>query len=83
MADHNGHGAVGEGGAQEPLALGRPTCGIGRPQGGPPGAPIWPDSLSMVIYFETLMHVQNFARKDVQNNYPKDFETQKIFLVFL
>ena len=25
---------------------------------------------------------QNFARKDVQIIFPKDFETQKIFLVF-
>ena len=31
-ARHNGQVAVGEGGAQEPLVLGRPTCGVGRPQ---------------------------------------------------
>ena len=30
-ARHNGQEAVGEGGAQEPLALGQPTCGVGRP----------------------------------------------------
>ena len=38
-ARNNGQVAIGKGGAQEPLALGRLTCGVGRPQGGPPGAP--------------------------------------------
>ena len=38
-ARHNDQEAVGEGVAQEPLALGRPTCGVGRPQGGPPWCP--------------------------------------------
>ena len=65
------------------MALGRPTCGVGQPQGGPPSGPLWPDSSSMVVNFEILVHDQKFARKDVQNDFLKDFETQKIFLVFL
>ena len=72
-ARHNGQVAVGEGGAQEPLALGRPTCGVGRPQGGPPGAPLWPDVSSTVINFENMVHGQKFARKDVQIIFPKGF----------
>ena len=56
---------------------------VGRPQGGPPGAPLWPDSFVTVTNFENLVHVQNFARKDIQIIFPRDFETQKIFLVFL
>jgi len=82
-AGQNGYVAVGEGGAQEPLALGRPACGVGRPQGGPPGASIWPGDSSTVINFENMVLGQKFARKDVQNIFPKDFKTQKIFLVFL
>ena len=83
-ARHNGQVAVGEGGAQEPLALGRPTCGVGRPQGGPPGgvgrpqggppgAPLWPGDSSTVINFENMVHGQKFARKDVQIIFPKGF----------
>ena len=82
-AGHNGYGAVGEGGAQEPLALGRPTCGVGRPQGGPPGAPLWPSASSTVKFFENMVHGQKFARKDVYIIFPKGLKTQKIFLVFL
>ena len=63
MAGHNGHVAVGEGGAQELLALGRPTCGVGRPQGGPPGAPLGPGSFVTVTNFENLVHVQNLLEK--------------------
>ena len=44
-------------GAQEPLAQGRPTCGVGQPQGGPPGAPLGPDSIVTVTNFENLVHV--------------------------
>ena len=82
-ARHNGQEAIGEGGAQEPLALGWPTYGVGQPQGGPPCGPLWPDSSSMVINFEILVHDQKFAQKDVQNDFSKDFETRKIFLVLL
>ena len=81
-ASHNSQVAVGEGRAQEPLALGRPTCGVGRPQGGPPGAPLWPGDSSMVINFKNMVHDQKFARKDVQIIFPKGLKTQKIFLVF-
>ena len=73
MAGHNGHVAVGEGGAQEPLALGRPTCGVGRPQGGPPSVPLWLGDFSTVINFENMVHGQKFARKDVQIIFPNGF----------
>ena len=43
-----------------------PTCGVGRPQGGPLGAPLWPGDSSTVINFENMVHGQKFARKDVQ-----------------
>ena len=72
-AMHNVQVAVGEGGAQEPLVLGRPTCGVGRPQGGPPGAPLWPDASSTVMNFGNMVHGQKFARKDVQIIFPKGF----------
>ena len=72
-ARHNGQIAVGEGGAQEPLALGRPTCGVGRPQGGPPGVPLRPGDSSTVKFFENMVHDQKFARKDVHNIFPKGF----------
>ena len=65
-ARHNGQEAVGESGAQEPLALGRPTYGVGRPQSGPPVASLWPGDSSTVINFENMVHGQKFARKDVQ-----------------
>ena len=81
-AGQNGYVAVGEGGAQEPLALGRPACGVGQPQGGPPGAPLRPGDSSTVKFFENIVHGQKFARKDVQNIFPKGLRTQKIFLVF-
>ena len=60
-------------GAQEPLAQGRPTCGVGQPQGGPPGAPLWPGDYSTVMNFENMVHSQKFARKDVQIIFPKGF----------
>ena len=72
-AGHNGYGAVGEGGAQEPLALDRPTCGVGRPLGGPPGAPLRPGASSTIKFFENMVHGQKFARKDVQIIFPKGF----------
>jgi len=81
-AGHNGYGAVGEGWAQEPLALGQPTYGVGRPQGGPPSAPFRPDASSTVMNFGNMVHGQKFARKDVQIIFPKGLKTQKIFLVF-
>ena len=81
-AGHNGYRAVGEGGAQEPLALGRPTCGIGRPHGGPPGVPLRSGASSTVKFFENMVHGQKFARKDVHIIFPKGLKTQKIFLVF-
>ena len=64
-------GTVGEGGAQEPLALGRPTNGVGRPQGRPPGAPLWPGDSTTVKNFGNMVHGQKFARKDVQIIFPK------------
>ena len=67
---------------QEPLALGRPSCRVGRPQGGPPGAPLWPGESSTAINFENMVHGQKFARKDVQIIFLKNFKTQKIFLAF-
>ena len=82
-ARNNGQVGVGKGGAQEPLALGRPTCGVGRPHGGPPGAPLRPIASSTVENFETMVHGQKFARKDVKIIFPKGLKTQKIFLVFL
>ena len=69
-ARHNDQVAVGKGGAQEPLALGWPTCGVGRPLGGPPGAPLWPGDSSMVINFENMVYGQKFARKGVQIIFP-------------
>ena len=83
-AGHNGYGAVGEGGAQEPLALGRPTYGVGRPQGGPPGAPLRYGSSSTVKFFENMVHGQKFARKDVQIIFPKGFQnSENIFGLFV
>ena len=81
-ARHNSQEAVGEGGAQEPLALGRPTCGVGRPKRGPPGAPLRPGASSTVKFFGNMVHGQKFARKDVHIIFPKGLKTQKIFLVF-
>ena len=49
---------------------------VGRPQGGPPGAPLRPGASSTVMFFENMVHGQKFARKDVQNIFQKDFETQ-------
>ena len=63
---HNGQVAVGKGGAQELLALGRPA-------GGPPGAPLWPGASSTVKNFENMVHGQKFAKKDVQIIFPKGF----------
>ena len=59
-------------GAQEPLAQGRPTCGVGQPQGGPPGASLRPSASSTVKFFENMVHCQKFARKDVYIIFPKD-----------
>ena len=74
-ARHNGQVDVGKDGAQEPLAL-------GRPQGGPPSAPLRPSASSTVKFFENMVHGQKFALKDVQIIFPKGLKTQKIFLVF-
>ena len=82
LKDQMWHAPVGEGRAQEPLALGWPTCGAGRPQGGPPGAPLRPGASSTVKFFENMVHGQKFARKDVHIIFPKGLKTQKIFLVF-
>ena len=81
-ARHNGQVAVGEGGAQVLLALGRPTCGVGRPQGGPPGAPLWPVASSTVINFENMVHGQKFARKDVQIIFQRILKLRKYFWYF-
>ena len=59
--------------AQEQLALGRPTCGVGWPKGGPPGAPLRPGASSMIKFFENMVHGQKFARKDIQLIFPKGF----------
>ena len=55
---------------------------VGRAQGGPPGAPLWPGDSSTVKNFENMVHGQKFARKDVQIIFPKELKTQKIFFVF-
>ena len=58
--------------AMEPLEKVGPRSrwpSVSRPQGGPPGAPLWPDSSSTVINFESLVHVLKFAQKDVQNDF--------------
>ena len=81
-ARHNGIVAVGEGGAQEPLALGRPTCGVGRPQGGPHGAPLWPGDSSTVINFENMVHGQKFARKYFQINSQRIMKLRNFFWYF-
>ena len=76
-------GTVGEGGAQEPLALGRPTCGVGRPQGGPPVSPfdlVIPQQLSSL---KICCTAKSLLEKMSKLFFPKDFKTQKIFLVFL
>ena len=39
---------------------------VDRPQGGPPGAPLWPDASSTVMNSGNMVHGQKFARKDVQ-----------------
>ena len=72
-ARHNGQVAVGEGGAQDLLVLGRLNCGVGRPQGGHLGAPLWPDASSTVMNFGNILHGQKFAQKDVQIIFPKGF----------
>ena len=79
-ARHNGQVDVGKDGAQEPLALGRPQ--VGRPLGGPPGAPLWPGASSTVKNFENSVHGQSFARKDVQTYFPKDLKLRKYFWYF-
>ena len=78
----NGQVAVRKGGAQEPLLLGRPTCGVGRPPVGPPDSQLLPDASSMVLNFENVVHDQSLLERDVQVYSPKDFKTQKIFLVY-
>ena len=78
---HNGQDAVGASGAWATVTWGRPTYGVGRPPGGPAAPPLWPGSFPTVTWFNLLVHDQSFARNDVQNNFPRDFETQKIFLV--
>ena len=72
-ASHNGYGVVGEGGAQEPLALGRPAPGWA------PGAPLRLGASSTVKFFENMVHGQKFARKDIHIIFPKGLKTQKIF----
>ena len=72
-ASHNGQVAVGKGGAQEPLALGWPTCGVGRAQGGPLGAPFWPVAFSTVKNFENMVHGQSLLENEVQIIFPKGF----------
>ena len=56
----------------------------GRPAPGwDPWCPLWPGASSTVKNFENMVHGQKFARKYVQIIFfPKDFKTQKIFLVF-
>ena len=81
-ARHNGQEAVGEGGSQEPLALGRPTCRVGRPQGGPLGAPLWPVASSTVRNFENMVHGQKFARKYFQINFQRIMKLRKFFWYF-
>ena len=82
MAGHNSHVAIGEGGAQGPLALGRPTCGAGRPQGGPLVPLFGQIPLQRSYSFETLMHVQKFARKDVQMISQRILKLGKYFWYF-
>ena len=57
---------------------------VGRPQGGPPSAPLWPGDSSTVMNFENMVHGQKLLEKMSKLFFPKDFETLKIFfLVFL
>ena len=81
-AGRKGHRAVGEGGAPEPLPLVRPTCGVGRPQGGPLGAPLWPVASSTVRNFENMVHRQKFARKYFQINFQRIMKLKKYFWYF-
>ena len=46
---------------------------VGRPQGGPLGAPVWPDASSTVMNFGNMVHGLKFARKDDQIIFPKGF----------
>ena len=63
--------------------VGRPVGSAG-PQGGPPGAPLWPGDSATVMNFGNMVHGQKFAQKDVQIIFPKDFETQKnVFGIFV
>ena len=56
---------------------------VGRPQGGPPGAPLWPDASSMIMNFGNMVHDQKFARKDVQIIFPKGLKnSENIFGIF-
>ena len=56
---------------------------VGRPHGGPAGSPLLPGISSTVKYFETLVHGQSLLENMSKLFFPKDFKTQKIFLVFL
>ena len=76
-AIHNGQVAVGEGGAKEPLALGRPALG------GPPGAPLWPDASSMVICLGNEVHGQSLLERDVQIIFQRILKLKNIFGIFL
>ena len=62
--------------AMKPLEkVGSRSCWpwVGRPQGGPPGAPLRPGASSMVKFFENMVHGLKFARKDDQIIFPKGF----------
>jgi len=82
-ARHNDQVAVGKGGAQEQLALGLPPVGSAGPRVGPlvplfgQVLPQWSKTLKIWCTAKSLLE------KMSKLFFPKDFKTQKIFLVFL
>ena len=82
-ARHNDQVAVAKGGAQEQLALGLPPVGSAGPRVGPlvplfgQVLPQWSKTLKIWCTAKSLLE------KMSKLFFPKDFKTQKIFLVFL
>ena len=75
-ASHNGQGAVADGVAQDRWPW------VGRPQGGPPGAPLWPDASSTVICLGNVLHVQSLLERDVQIIFQRILKLKKYFWYF-
>ena len=75
--------AVGKSWQRAVARWGRPTLGFGRPPCGPTGWQPGPRGSLTAISFEILGARSNFASKDVQNYFSKDFHARKYFLIFV